>query len=56
MTESAATGNAGRRSSGCGDGGGLQLYTQLFTGYGDTLLDYNRRRSVFSVGVSMAEW
>ncbi|HEX7888398.1 MAG TPA: phospholipase A [Ramlibacter sp.] len=39
-----------------GDGGGLQLYTQYFTGYGDTLLDYNRRRSVFSVGLSLAEW
>jgi phospholipase A1 len=38
------------------DGGGLQLYTGLFTGYGDTLLDYNRRRSVFSVGLSLAEW
>jgi phospholipase A1/A2 len=39
-----------------GGDGGLQLYTQLFTGYGDTLLDYNRRRSVFSVGLSLAEW
>lgn len=36
--------------------GGLQLHTQIFSGYGDTLLDYNRRRSVFSIGVSLADW
>jgi phospholipase A1 len=35
---------------------GLQLHTQVFTGYGDTLLDYNRRRTVFSVGLSLVEW
>jgi outer membrane phospholipase A len=28
----------------------------LFSGYGDTLLDFNRRRSVFSIGFSLAEW
>ena len=36
--------------------GGLQLYTGFFTGYGDTLLDFNRRRSVFTIGVSLSEW
>lgn len=36
--------------------GGLQLHVQLFTGYGDSLLDYNRRRTVFSVGLSLADW
>jgi phospholipase A1 len=36
--------------------GGLQLHTQLFTGYGDTLLDYNRRRTVFSIGLSLVDW
>jgi phospholipase A1 len=36
--------------------GGLQLHTQLFHGYGDTLLDYNQRRTVFSVGFSLVEW
>jgi phospholipase A1 len=41
---------------GVGPPGGLQLHTQLFTGYGDTLLDYNRRRTVFSVGLSLVEW
>jgi phospholipase A1 len=35
---------------------GLQLHTQLFTGYGDTLLDYNRRRTVLSIGMSLVEW
>jgi phospholipase A1 len=35
---------------------GLRLHTQLFTGYGDTLLDYNRQRTVFSVGLSLVEW
>jgi phospholipase A1/A2 len=39
-----------------GPAGGLQLHTQFFTGYGDTLLDYNRRRSVFTIGLSLAEW
>ena len=41
-----------------GDGlpGGLQLHTQLFTGYGDSLLDYNRKRTVFSLGLSLVEW
>src|SRR6478609_8923871 len=29
--------------------GSLQWHTQLFTGYGDSLLDYNRRRTVLSL-------
>ena len=36
--------------------GGLQLHTQLFTGWGDSLLDYNRRRTVFTIGFSLVEW
>lgn len=36
--------------------GGLQLHTQLFSGYGDTLLDYNRRRTVLSIGLSLVDW
>lgn len=35
---------------------GLQLHTQVFTGYGDTLLDFNRSRTVFSIGLSLVEW
>jgi phospholipase A1 len=41
---------------GVGPPGGLQLHTQLFSGYGDSLLDYNRRRHVFSIGLSLVEW
>ncbi|WP_409338035.1 phospholipase A [Curvibacter microcysteis] len=35
---------------------GLRLHTQLFSGYGDSLLDYNRRRVVFSVGLSLVDF
>jgi phospholipase A1 len=35
---------------------GLRLHTQLFSGYGDSLIDYNRRRTVFSVGLSLVDW
>lgn len=35
---------------------GLRLHTQLFSGYGDTLLDYNHARTVFSIGLSLVEW
>ena len=44
---------------GTGFGGGksnLRLHTQLFTGYGDSLIDYNRRRTVFSVGLSLVDF
>ncbi|WP_313075137.1 phospholipase A [Melaminivora sp.] len=34
----------------------LRLHTQLFSGYGDSLIDYNRRRTVFSVGVSLVDF
>ena len=34
----------------------LRLYTQLFSGYGDSLIDYNRKRTVFSVGVSLVDF
>lgn len=36
--------------------GSLNLHTQLFTGYGDSLIDYNRRRTVLSLGVSLVDW
>jgi len=34
----------------------LRLHTQLFHGYGDTLVDYNRKRTVLSVGVSLVDF
>nr|WP_315427225.1 phospholipase A [uncultured Albidiferax sp.] len=41
-----------------GDGrkSGLRLHTQLFSGYGDSLIDYNRRRTVLSVGLSLVDF
>ena len=35
---------------------GLRYHVQLFTGYGDSLLDYNRKRTALSVGVSLIDW
>lgn len=43
------TGVAGGRN-------GLRFHTYLFSGYGDSLVDYNRRRTVLSVGLSLIEW
>jgi phospholipase A1 len=34
----------------------LRLHTQLFSGYGDTLIDYNKSRTMLSVGFSLVEW
>jgi phospholipase A1 len=35
---------------------GLRYHVQLFTGYGDSLVDFNRRRSVLSFGLSLVDW
>lgn len=35
---------------------GLRLHTALFHGYGDSLLDYNRRRTTLSLGLSLVEF
>lgn len=35
---------------------GLRLHVQVFSGYGDSLVDYNRRRSLLSVGLSLVDW
>jgi phospholipase A1/A2 len=35
---------------------GLRFHTQVFTGYGDSLVDYNRRRTVLSLGLSLIDW
>ena len=34
----------------------VRLVAQVFNGYGDTLVDYNRKRTVFSIGLSLVEW
>lgn len=43
-----------------GDGGwlrsGLRVHTQIFHGYGDSLIDYNVRKTVFSVGLSLMDF
>jgi phospholipase A1 len=35
---------------------GLRLHAQLFSGYGDSMIDYNRRRTVLGVGLSLVDW
>jgi phospholipase A1 len=34
----------------------LRYHVQLFSGYGDSLVDYNRRRTVLSLGLSLVDW
>ncbi len=34
----------------------LRFHTALFSGYGDTITDYNRRRTVLSVGLSLVDF
>ena len=34
----------------------LRFHTQLFTGYGDSLIDYNRKRTVLTVGFSLMDF
>lgn len=45
---------------GAGDAPGsrsdLRFHTQLFSGFGDSLIDYNRRRTVLSIGLSLVDW
>lgn len=42
--------------SGSSKPSGLRLHVQLFNGYGDSLVDYNRGRTVLSVGLSLVDW
>ena len=34
----------------------LRLHTSLFNGYGDSMIDYNHKRTVFSVGLSLVDF
>lgn len=35
---------------------GLRFFTEVFSGYGDSLMDYNRRRTVLSMGLTLLDW
>jgi hypothetical protein len=35
---------------------GLRWYAQAFTGYGETLIDYNFRQTSFGAGVTLFGW
>jgi phospholipase A1 len=37
-------------------GGALHLYTQWFSGYGESLIDYNHRQNKLGVGFSVVDW
>ncbi|VUZ24591.1 Putative phospholipase A1 [uncultured Comamonas sp.] len=39
-----------------GNKSNLRLHVQLFSGYGDSLLDYNYKRTVLSVGLSLLDF
>lgn len=44
------------RTLGTDPGSNLRLHTALFSGYGDSLIDYNRKRTVFSLGLSLVDF
>ncbi len=35
---------------------GLRWHAQVFSGFGDSLIDYNRKRTVLSLGLSLVDW
>lgn len=49
LRDLSGTGVAGGRS-------GLRFHAQLFSGYGDSLVDYNRQRTVLTLGLSLVDW
>ena len=44
------------RTLGIPETSGLRLHAQLFSGYGDSLVDYNRRRVMLSLGLSLVDF
>jgi phospholipase A1 len=45
-----------KASTSIADSASLRYHVQLFSGYGDSLIDYNRKRNVLSVGLSLVGW
>lgn len=45
-----------KASTSIADSASLRYHVQLFSGYGDSLVDYNRRRTVLSLGLSLVDW
>lgn len=44
------------RTIGDTENSNLRLHAQLFHGYGDTLIEYDRKRTVFSIGLSLVDF